>query len=130
MKVFTILSGIMNTSSTRHENYLGSNAVIRNLFVVFITVLVWTMEAFLILSLRVSPLSSPLSVWIYSLPAFHLLPWAAGMQVLIKTKRAVTARRICPPSANLIYSTVLVLLVASYLALGSAETIPMLIYRR
>jgi hypothetical protein len=112
-----------------NEKRFGSSVVSRNTFVILISVLVWTMEVFLILSLRASKPPYQLSMWFYSLPVFHLLPWAVGLQALGKIKKALSEGTVVVSGAHLAYGIVLSLLIATYVVLGSAETMGMLTYR-
>jgi len=74
------MSGILSrmTESGRSENALGGSAATRNAFVILVSVLAWTLEVLLIVSLKVSQPPYVLSMWLYSLPLLYLLPWAGG----------------------------------------------------
>ncbi len=111
------------------ENGLGEGVATRNSIVILVSVLAWTLEGFLIVSLSVSRPPHQLSIWFYSLPAFHLLPWAVGLQALRKIKNALGKGTIPTSGAHLAYGVVLSLLTATYVVLGSAETMGILAYR-
>jgi hypothetical protein len=123
------MNGSRMTELSPSENGLGGGVATRNVFVILVSVLVWTLEVFLIVSLRASQPPHQLSVWFYSLPVFHLLPWAVGLQALGKIKNALGKGTIPTSGAHLAYGVVLSLLTATYVALGSAETMGMLAYR-
>lgn len=111
------------------EKSRGNGNVVRNVLVILLSLLVWTLEVFLIVSLRASQPPNRLSMWYYSLPLFHLLPWAAGLQALRKIKRGLAEGTSTLAGTHLAYEIVISLLTTTYVVLGSVEAAGMLTYR-
>jgi len=105
------------------ESDPGRGKAIRGAFLIMVSVAVWMLELYLIAALRFSPPPYELSMLFYSLLVLHLLPWAVGLQALGRIKKASSKGMMETSGAQLAHDIVLSLLVATYVVLGSAETI-------
>jgi hypothetical protein len=127
MSVDPVVGNRLRGGTEMHLGIGGRTQLI--VFLILISILVLTLEVFLIVSLRGSRPPYQLSMWFYSLPVFHLLPWAVGIQALGKIRKALSTGSISTSGAQLASGVVVSLLIATYIVLGSAETMGMLAYR-
>jgi hypothetical protein len=122
----------MSTHAQRFEQSeasMGSNRLLRNSVLFFISLLVILTEINLILFVcSVHPPFASAALF-YSFPVIHLLPWLAGLQSLGTLKKSVMRDAVGSPAIRLGYTSVLIVLVAAYVALGAGEQLGMSAYR-
>lgn len=107
---------------------VARNAVLRNGLLALVSILVLLTDVVLILFVRSVHPPPLLAVLFYLFPAFHLLPWAAGLQALRLLRRAEGNGTIDPNGAKLGYEIVLGLLFATYVVLGAGEQLAISAY--
>lgn len=82
--------------------------------------------------LRVRPtLQDSIDVlFLTTFPLFYLLPWITGVVLLIRVKRASSAGDVSPATAGLLYHSVVLMMLAAYVAMQNVDVMDRLILHR
>jgi len=97
---------------------------------VLVSALAWFFEIFLLLILSPARAVPGFPISFFALLVVHLLPWFAGLQAIVKVRRAVTNQVINATAARLCNAVILAGLCTAYVALASCETAFALACRR
>jgi hypothetical protein len=109
------------STSARNRKSFGHSAAARTLLFGLVSILMLTLEVFLLVALSSERTNPIVHMFMYLLPIVHALPWLAGIQCLRKAKRAFRDELINRDAASLCYSVIIALLAAAYVVLGTCE---------
>jgi len=107
----------------RLDSHFWSNATLRAVFFLLITLLAWTITASLFILLKLAPLTSGAPVVRYYSALCSLLPWLAGCMLWAKVRNRTRLDIADKETAGFCYSIVFLIVGTAYGALGSIETV-------